>query len=969
MKKNILLTTCAFAALSMFGPSAWAAASAASGAAAGNGTTIGELVVTAERRETNLQDTPIAVSAFSADKLKNERLDGGQNLVLQVPNTNYSRSNFGGFNLKIRGIGVDVVANSGTTGVSINENELPVAFNNFAQTDFYDVQRVEVLRGPQGTLYGRNAVGGAVDIITTQPSSSFGGFGSIQYGNYNALKVTGAVNIPLGDAFAVRIAGFRYTQDGFGDNVFLHQRVDGRDLGSIRTTLRFKPNDRFEATLMYEHYGEDDNRNRIGKQLCIKDPGPANIGGVPIAPAGGPVLSNYAAFLNQGCLPGSLNQASAYGAPNSNATFLAAGNLVGLNNGTDVYAGVTQDHNLHDISSITQPRYTSQQELVELHLTYHLNDSLTLSSITGFNKFQYSSAEDYNRFQPSAPFTPVGNSFFGALPLFLFPGGVVNDPQIGPGNKLATFDLSTAASKEYTEEVRLASSFQGRFNFSAGLFYSEITSPNDANNYFVFSNALTGFSQANNAAGAPFTGGVPIYIDPSSNPAGTPPALAGHNYYDNHSGGGGYLKSYAGFGEAYYNFTPTLKLTLGGRYTVDQLLNNSYPITVTTGGTGFPALPATQCPNAVSSCVTAQKVTYREFTGRANLDWTPVLTFTDKTLIYASYSRGYKGGGFNTPCQVGGLGVTGGQCPYPIAYNPEFINAYEVGTKNTLLGGSLQLNLTGFYYDYKGYQISTIVDKSSVNLNINAKIYGAEFESIYSPFRNFTLNANVGYLHTAIDNGQFEIDTINLTQGNSHYTLLHANDGTACLAPTALLASEIAGGVPAPFLSSGLVPGLGQIAPGACVATGAANVSGYTAINASIPGYVDPANVNGVPQNLGGHKLPNSPEFTVSGGAQYVVELPGDWRATLRGDLYWQDNSFARIFNAVNDQLRSYYNFNATLTFANLGEGLDLQFYVKNAFNAQPITGVYLTNDTSGLFQNVFTLDPRTYGAQLTKRF
>ncbi len=714
---------------------------------------------------------------------------------------------------------------------------------------------------------------------------------------------------------------------------------------------------------MFEHYGEDDDRNRIGKQLCIKDPGPTNVGGVPIAPAGGPVLFNYAAFLNQGCLPGPLNSAAAYGTPNSNATFLAAGNLIGLNNGTDVYAGVTQDHNLHNISSIKQPRYTSQEDLVSLHLKYHLTDKLTISSITGFNKFQYSSSEDYNRFQPSAPFTPVGNSFFGPLPLLLFPNGVVNDPQIGPGNRLATFDLSTAAAKEYTQEIRIASSFSGRFNFSLGLFYSEVTSPQDADNYFVFSNALTGFSLANNAAGAPFTGGVPIHIDPNIDPTSTPASLAGHNYYDNHSGGGGYLKTYAAFGEVYYNIAPTLKLTLGGRFTEDKLLNNSYPIEVVTGGTGFPPLPATQCPAATSTCITAQRVTYNEVTGRVNLDWTPTLSFTDKTLVYATYSRGYKGGGFNTPCQIGGLGVVGGACPYPITYAPEFINAYEIGTKNTMLGGTLQLNLTGFYYDYKGYQISQIVDKSSVNLNINSKIYGVEFESIYSPIRNLTLNANVGFLHTSIDSGQSEIDTINLTQGNSHYTLLHANDGTACLAPTALLASYIAAGVPAPFLSSGNIPGVGQVVPGACTA------AGYAYINSLIPGYVDPANINGVPENLSGHKMPNSPEFTVSVGAQYVAELPHDWKATLRGDLYWQDHSYARIFNAVNDYLPSYYNVNATLTFANAPMGVDLQFFVKNAFNAQPLTGVYLTNDTSGLFQNVFTLDPRTYGAKITKKF
>jgi outer membrane receptor protein involved in Fe transport len=263
--------------------------------------------------------------------------------------------------------------------------------------------------------------------------------------------------------------------------------------------------------------------------------------------------------------------------------------------------------------------------------------------------------------------------------------------------------------------------------------------------------------------------------------------------------------------------------------------------------------------------------------------------------------------------------------------------------KNTLLGGSLNVNLTGFYYDYTGYQIAEYVAQSAVNTNVNAKIYGVEFETVYSPIHNFTLNANVGYLHSALNGGQSLVDPLNLTQGNAGYTVVKSGGvggvalGQNCLAPTAAVAGYISGGYPAAGLSS------------QCALSG--------------------ANEFGLPANLGGKKLPNTPPVTVSVGAQYVFELPGDWRATLRGDYYWQDDSFARVFNAVNDRLQSYHVVNATLTFANLGAGVDLQVYVKNAFNAQPITGTYVSDPSTGLFTNVFTLDPRTYGAQLTKRF
>jgi outer membrane receptor protein involved in Fe transport len=945
MTKTILLTTCALATLAISSSTAWAAAAAAP---ADKGTTIGELVVTAERRETNLQDTPIAVTAFSADTLKNEKLEGGNDLLLQVPNSNFTRSNFGGFNFKIRGIGTDVIGAGGTQGVSINENELPVTVNHFQDEDFFDVDRVEVLRGPQGTLYGRNATGGAVDIITTQPSSQFGGYGSVQYGNYEQLKMTGAVNIPIGDTLAVRVAGIRLYNEGFGENTYLNQRVDGRDLGAMRATISFKPSDKFSAYLMYEHFSEDDTRNRVGKQLCIPDPGPTHVGiagegfgVVPVAPAGGPVASNYNSYLTQGCLQGSLYQSAAYGVINTNATtggLLA--NLTGLSNGTNLNANYgLQDTNLHNIQSAIQPLYQVQEDLVDFHMSWNITDNLTLTSITGFNRDVERTAEDYNRVVSKTPFTPVTTGLYGPLAKLLFPNGVVQDPQTGPGNLLTGFDETTGDSKEYTQEVRLTSSFKGPLNFAVGGFYSELTSPfNNGTNYYVESTGLTQYAQVSNFVSPP---AGQINVDPNY-----PATGSGHNYYDSRTGGG-HLKSYAAFGEIYYDIAPTLKLTLGGRYTVDQIYNISYPIELLVPGTGFPTtLCATSAPS--TTCLTQQRVTYREFTGRANLDWTPTLSFTDKTLIYATYSRGYKGGGFNTPCQIGDVGTNSGTCPYPQSYNPEFINAYEVGTKNTVLGGSLQLNLTGFYYDYKGYQISEIVANSSVNLNINAKIYGVEFESIYSPFRNFTLNANVGYIHTKIDSGQSEIDQLNLNAGNANYTLLKDTAGHECLAPTPAVAAFVATGQPAYGLST------------LCDPTSAAS----KAFGATTNPYQ-----YGLPQDIGGNKLPNTPDFTVSAGAQYVFQLPGDWRATLRGDYYWQDNSFARIFNAVNDQLKSYHIVNATLTFANLGEGVDLQLFVKNAFNAQPITGVYLTSDTSGLFQNVFTLDPRTYGAQLTKRF
>jgi outer membrane receptor protein involved in Fe transport len=932
-------------------PAAGVVAVAAAPPSAGpQGSGIQEVVVTAQRRSEAIQTVPIAVSAFSAANLKAQRLDGGQNLVLSIPNVNYSRSNFGGFNFQIRGIGTKVVSGGAEAGVSINENNLPLELNHFADTDFYDVEQVEVLRGPQGTLYGRNATGGAVNLITNKPTDVPGGSITLEGGNYNDFKATGFVNMPFNDQWQARIAGFYLKRDGFGTNSVTGDDVDGRDLYSIRGTLAWHPNDRFNAYLLAEHYEEKDSRNRVGKQLCIKDPGPASIGGVALSPTSQGLLS-------QGCQAGSLYGANAYGTVNSNATLGGIySNELGLTNG-DVFAGhPLQDHNLHDIQSAIDPIYEAKQNIIELHMSWDITDHLNLESITGYNHGSGYSAEDYTRVQASVPFnaTPTPNTLYGILfapayPLLYganFPGGVVKDPQVGASNLFRNFDRTDGDDNEQTQEFRLSSSFKGPINFSAGVYGFKQTANTD---YYVFFNPLTALEQVVDTA-------VPgdFGIDPNNPPDGG----KGHNYYDSRATSR--LNSYAGFGEVYYQFTNDLKLTVGVRQNEDRKYADNYPINLGVPGYGY-------IPSTIQRLATNFSAT----TGRVNLDWTPHLSFTDQTLIYATYSRGYKSGGFNTPCQS----VAGQSCPYADTFAPEYIDAYEIGTKNTLLGGHLVLNGDFFYYNYTGYQISTIVSKSSVNTNINADIYGAELEAIYQPIRNLTLNTNLGYLHTEITGGNV-LDQANLTQGNPNVTLVKGSDGSNCVVNTQALTALLAGIQGQPIgIQQLAILGSSSVPNSQGVCGGQASYAAFGLYNyAGAPG-VSTATANGVQVGQGiaaslkGNSLPNSPDFTVSVGAQYVFDLPRDWKATLRGDYYWQDSSYSRIFNTTLDYLQSYDNVNATLTFNQPAWKLDVQLFVKNAFNSQPITDTYLTDASSGLFSNVFTLDPRTYGISVTKRF
>ena len=928
-------------------------------ATARGGNVVETLVVTAQRREENLQQVPVAVSAFSAETLKAARIDGGQNLLQAVPNVNFTRSNFGSYNLSIRGIGNKVIGNSGEAGVSFHENSSPLTYNRLADAEFYDVDRVEVLRGPQGTLYGRNATGGVVNVITTRPGDKFGGWGTAEYGNYNSVRLKGAVNIPLSDFLAVRWAGFFLKRDGFAKNTFTGNDVDSRDIKSSRLSIRVHPNDVLDVTAMWEHFEEKDSRNRIGKQLCNADPGPTSIGAVP-------VLGLNRNLLSQGCLPGSRYDASAFGAVNTAATL---GGIylpfIGLAPQGNLLAGKLQDPNLRHIESVVNPTYSARENFFQIDGKIRLPHELTFETLTSFNYDRGSSYQDYNRIIPNLVFTPVGAA------AAIFPGGFVNDGQVGRANTLRSFDYYPIKSTEFTTEARIYSNWGGAWDFSLGGLHSAFHIRSD---YYVFSNGLTAFATVQDIlAGAP--GRLPFYIDPGFPPSGA----AGHNYYDN--GADNYISSNAVFGELYWRPTDSLRVTGGLRFTRDHKESDPDPVTLFAQPTQVAPPPGSGLiPNPVFNggrghpLAPVLTLTEKATTGRVNVEWTPHLDFTDSTMLYASYSRGYKAGGFNTPCDVQSPGC--GSVPRNFA--PEFVDAYEIGTKNTLAGGSVLLNLTAFHYDYSGYQIASIINKSSVNQNVDAKIDGVELESVWEPVHNLRFNLNAGWLHTKLTGGTL-LDTLDRTQGNPALAVIKASDGSNCVVNRAALANLVAvqEGLPgAPNVPG--VTGAPTALLGACSglfsAFGLYNYAGMNVTTAPIAvnGAPGPNTIvqvgQGVAVNLHGKKLPNAPEWTVSFGAQYTWDVT-DWRVTLRGDYYRQGDSWARVYNSVSDKLKGYQNINATLTLANPGWNFDVQLFVKNLTNETPITDAYVTDDSSGLFANTFTLDPRTYGVAVTKRF
>ena len=227
-------------ACALLAPTAWAqeAAPAAEGDQA---KTLGSVTVTARKREETLQEVPVAVTAFTADSLDRLNVEDLSDLDAQVPNlTIYAaRGSSSTITAYIRGVGQSDPLWGVDPGVGIYMDDVYIARPQGALLDVLDVDRIEVLRGPQGTLYGKNTIGGAIKYISRGLPTSFDGFASVTVGNYNQLDVKAAIGGPIGgdDALRGRIAVASLNRDGFGENVVTHQDVSDKEILALRGQL------------------------------------------------------------------------------------------------------------------------------------------------------------------------------------------------------------------------------------------------------------------------------------------------------------------------------------------------------------------------------------------------------------------------------------------------------------------------------------------------------------------------------------------------------------------------------------------------------------------------------------------------------------------------------------------------------------------------------------------------------------
>jgi outer membrane receptor protein involved in Fe transport len=872
------------------------------------------VIVTAQKREEQLVDVPIAVAAFNEEALARQQIDQATDLQLNVPNVSYTKTNFTGSNFQIRGIGVSSVGASGDSGVETHFNSMPIKNPRLFETEYFDIERVEVLRGPQGTLYGRNATGGAVNVIARKPQKEFGGALELDAGDYSSFKAKGAINLPLGENFAARFAAYGFQRDGYSENLYTGNDIDGRDQYAARGALRFRPSDSTDLTLTVNYYDEDSDRARVTKQMCHRDPAGA-YGCLPdrLAFEGGNMRGtlggNLAEFgpllLDLANDPAPLDGLFAGVAPLPPA-------LVAL--GTDVNLGAIVPADMRKTYAEFDPVYRSDETIATLEFSHDFG-RFTFTSLTGYQDTSYLTQTDYNwTVAPIAyngPAAALLTAAFGGVPISEIDGsllGSLNGAIRNVAGFSRNYDQSDQEADQWSQELRLSSELDGPVNFQIGLFYFET---DDETSYYVVTSELDYWAQVTRAY-APFVNSAPPYYINET-------ALAG-------------LESSAIFGELYWDMTESFKWTAGLRYTiddkeiVDRQMLFSNPVSAPPTSTAF-------------NDYRRDDAKFEEFTGRFGFDWKP--GWFDDSTLYAFYSRGYKAGGFNPPLDRS-LPQFAGTAE---VYEPEFIDALEIGSKNILAGGRMQANLTAFYYDYQGLQVSKIVARTSVNENVDARIYGLEGEFILSPVDDFLIDANISYLKTEIQDFT-SIDPRDPSNGDPAWTTLKdVSDGSNCVLATAQAAPARAVGLVLPAALGGPFGFCGPLA-----------ANGFTARD-------------GVAADLDGNQLPSAPELSFKIGAQYTLRLGSSLELTARADYYWRDDFYARIFNRPIDRIESWDVLNAQLELGDRDGDWYVRGYVYNAMDDDHLTGMYVTDASSGLFTNVFSLDPRTYGLAIGFRF
>jgi iron complex outermembrane receptor protein len=878
MKHRSLLTTCAAGALAMAATGALAQAAPAPAQQAQAATTLGEIVVTAERREANLQTVPEAVTAFTSRDRNIKGISTVQDMTNFTPGFTYSSQLD---RPVMRGLSRDTNQYTADSAVAVYYDDFFSNSTFLVGRDDMLIDQVEILLGSQGTLYGRNAIGGLINTLSKKPTDQLQGEMRVIAGNYGYTKVEGTISGPIADGLNFRLSAYDDNQNnGYLRNVVPGMPSEGgvRHDPYVDFQLEWK-NDKNDVWL--DAYAVGFNHDRGG---------PGSLLGVPTGGDYGTALTTYGeAFFNPnfpyggGAVPGSVV------------------GQIGDNNPTLT--------NIRDFAhSATTDITLDRAYAVVMHFTHHF-DGFDMKYIGGYSQYHYELHTAYfnNDNSPitsyQIPTTPGGFSS-GGVPTGCYLGAYetgtlgyleegIQPPTCTPltVNPTQVFSFTTSTNW-FSHELLFQSTGNGPLQWVAGVYYY---------------NEWDNNPETVQEPGQPQIGSPVDVLNPVPGSSLPNPSLDNLllDYQDR-------IQSLAEYAQFDYKITPTIKLTAGIRYTQDwkhaqeetrviYFGTDPYATTPSLAGIFTPQnfgqyLPAfdittqeTDNPENLSAgevngpgiCSVATVLTTGPYagamdrclsdkssavTGTAGIEWTP----DPDTLVYARYNRGYKAFALNA-------GYNG----YTPEAKPEYLNDFEVGFKKTF-NRNLVIDADVFYYDYSNYQVPIGVSLGAISVTEFVSIPkavsdGFELQAVWNPIEHLNLSLTYGLDHTSISSSCTSV-----------------------------------GGLPT----------------GACFQDA---IDPYATEPGAQP-VGSPTALGVFSQSVKGNELPNAPENKVAFNANYTIPFEAG-NLILSGTFIWKDKMYGSIFERSYYEAPSWSETDLRATWSGDHDRYEVVLYVKNLFN------------------------------------
>ena len=669
---------------------------------------IEEVIVTAQKREQSLQDVPIALQAFTGEQIRNLGIQRASDVVMLAPNMAISQQNNTNQSIAIRGIGTSDFFGAAPGSVGIYMDEVTMSSPYLTSVGLYDMERVEVLRGPQNTLFGRNTTGGAVNFISTRPEvgGDMDGFIDFTYVRFDRIEVEAGATFQLGDTAAVRIAGKSFDRDGVWNDLDAGGSYGDKDRKSIRGTVVWEPSEVTTVTLN-GHWGEEDSEVDLAK-----------VASVTLSPNGAFVGPQIAGLeLDWENLP--------TGAVNSH----------GLNtNGTEWNDIYPTGANRHDMDAFG----------------FYLKLE---------HDFGWAKAVSITAYDDSEVFANISSSGTGNTRV---------SPISGSPEANIVIDMDQSF-EQFSQEIRLQSPDDQRFRWIGGFYYfqedftlgqniafgpGQILSapfgppppigappgpPVTIGGSLALWNVSQGFGQG--FVGAGFTDIMPFSIATMENDVWSP-------YF-----------------QADFDILENVTINLGVRYTEDTKEMKSYEVGIiersgfapttffdndlvrsTSAAQLASGLASATCTDNGRLCAdtsTRPDLKATEWGGKAGLTW----QITDDHMFYGHYSRGFRSGKFDIEFLHGihtGFGIEDAV--------PETLDAYEVGVKTNWFDNSVQLNISAFLYDWfnkQSFFVSPVTGPAFSNVP-KSESKGLEFELKWAPTHELFFAGSVGLLDTEV---------------------------------------------------------------------------------------------------------------------------------------------------------------------------------------------------------------------------